>query len=85
MNKHLAYAAYGWLSFTGVMHFVIDVVSQHLRGKHGPSTNPLYHGVHTALALGQLVYGVPGAPDNAPEDSPIRAQWALSPPGELRR
>ena len=38
MHKYLVYAAYGWLTFTGVMHFVVDVVSQHLRGKHVPST-----------------------------------------------
>ena len=61
MHKYLVYTAYGWLSFTGVMHFAIDVVSQHLRGKHVPSTETtLYYGLHSAFALGQLVLGLLG-------------------------
>ncbi|MFP2960069.1 hypothetical protein ACLEPN_20135 [Myxococcus sp. 1LA] len=61
MHKYIVYAAYGWLSFTGVMHFVVDVVSQHLRGKHVPGTEAtLYYGVHTAFAFGQLAFGVLG-------------------------
>jgi hypothetical protein len=61
MHKHIVYAAYGWLTFTGVMHFVIDVVSQHLRGKHVPSTETtLYYGLHSAFALGQFVFGLLG-------------------------
>jgi hypothetical protein len=61
MNKYLLYSAYGWLTFTGGMHFVVDVVSQHLRGKHvpGPETT-LYYGLHSAFALGQLVFGLFG-------------------------
>ena len=61
MHKYLVYAAYGFLTFTGVMHFAIDVVSQHLRGKHvpGPETT-LYYGLHTAFALGQFVFGLLG-------------------------
>ncbi|WP_434379697.1 hypothetical protein [Melittangium boletus] len=61
MHKILVYAAYGWLTFTGVMHFVVDVVSQHLRGKHvpGPETT-LYYGLHSAFALGQFVFGLLG-------------------------
>ncbi|AKT38520.1 hypothetical protein [Chondromyces crocatus] len=61
MHKYLLHAAYGWLTLTGVMHFVIDVVSQHLRGKHVPGTETtLYYGVHSAFALGQTVFGLLG-------------------------
>ena len=61
MHKYIVYAAYGWLTFTGAMHFVIDVVSQHLRGKHAPSTETtLYYGLHSAFALGQFVFGLLG-------------------------
>jgi len=61
MHKYIVYAAYGWLTFTGVMHFAIDVVSQHLRGKHVPSTETtLYYGLHSAFALGQFVFGLLG-------------------------
>lgn len=61
MNKHVFSLAYGWLAFTGAMHFVIDVVSQHLRGKHVPSTETtLYYGLHSAFALGQFVFGLLG-------------------------
>ena len=61
MHKSLVYTAYGWLTFTGVMHFVIDVVSQHLRGKHAPGTETtLYYGLHSAFALGQFVFGLLG-------------------------
>ncbi|APR82043.1 Hypothetical protein A7982_07392 [Minicystis rosea] len=61
MHKYLVYAAYGWLTFTGAMHFAIDVVSQHLRGKRVPSAETtLYYGVHSAFAFGQLVFGLLG-------------------------
>lgn len=61
MHKFIVYAAYGWLTFTGVMHFLIDVVSRHLRGLHapGPETT-LYYGLHSAFALGQFVLGLLG-------------------------
>jgi len=51
--------AYGWLTFGGAMHFVIDVLSQHLRGRRapGPATT-LYFGLNTAYALGQILFGV---------------------------
>ncbi|WP_145958942.1 hypothetical protein [Sphingobium sp. SCG-1] len=32
----LAFAAFGWLTFTGTLHFAIDVASQYVRGKRGP-------------------------------------------------
>ncbi|WP_395833583.1 hypothetical protein [Cystobacter fuscus] len=36
-------------------------VSQHLRGKHFPSTETtLYYGLHSAFALGQFVFGLLG-------------------------
>ena len=59
MHKTLMYVAYGWLTFGGAMHFVVDVVSQYLRGKRvpGPATT-LYFGLNTAYALGQVLFGV---------------------------
>lgn len=61
MHKFLLYAAYGWLTLTGVLHFSIDVVSQHLRGKHAPGPQTaLYDGLHSAFALGQGVLGALG-------------------------
>jgi hypothetical protein len=61
MHKYLVYAAYGWLTLTGTLHFGIDVVSQYLRGKRvpGPETT-LFYGLNTAYALGQIVFGVLG-------------------------
>lgn len=59
MAKYLTLAAFGWLTLTGTAHFVVDVVSQHLRGKHvpGPETT-LYYGLHSAFALGQVLFGL---------------------------
>lgn len=61
MQNYIAHAAYGWLAFSGVLHFIVDVVSQHLRGRHapGPETT-LYYGLHSAFALGQVVFGLLG-------------------------
>lgn len=58
MQRVLAFAPYVWLVFTGVMHFSIDVLSQHLRAKRapGPETT-LYYGLHSAFALGQIGFG----------------------------
>jgi hypothetical protein len=36
MHKYLVYAAYGWLTLGGTLHFFIDVVSQYMRGKRVP-------------------------------------------------
>lgn len=59
MTKHLVYMAYGWLTFTGVVHFSIDVISQHVRGKRTPSPETtLYYGLHSAFALGQVLFGL---------------------------
>ncbi|WP_431258091.1 hypothetical protein ACQ86G_26630 [Roseateles chitinivorans] len=61
MNKYLVYTTYGWLTLSGTLHFLIDVVSHVLRGKHppGPETT-LYYGLNTAFALGQVVLGLLG-------------------------
>ena len=63
MNVHkiLIYVALGWLTFTGSMHFLIDVLSQSLRHKRapGPETT-LYYGLNTAYALSQVLFGVFG-------------------------
>jgi len=59
MAKYVTFAAFGWLTLTGTLHFAIDVVSQHFRGKHvpGPETT-LYYGLHSAFALGQVLFGL---------------------------
>ena len=59
MQKIILYTAFGWLTATGLLHFVIDVVSQHLRGKHPPGIETtLYYGLHSAYALGQVAFGL---------------------------
>ena len=61
MHKYIVYAAYGWLTLTGILHFAVDVVSQHLRGKHPPGIETtLYYGLHSAFALGQVAFGLLG-------------------------
>ena len=61
MNKALAYAAFGWLSLAGVLHFMIDVVSQYLRGVREPSVSTsLYYGLQSSYALGQVLLGMTG-------------------------
>jgi len=61
MHKYIVYAAYGWLALTGVLHFVVDVVSQYLRGKREPSVETtLYYGLNSAFSLGQVAFGVLG-------------------------
>jgi hypothetical protein len=61
MHKYIVLAAYGWLALIGVLHFVIDVVSQHLRGKRVPGLETtLYYGMHSAFSLGQVAFGVLG-------------------------
>lgn len=59
LHLRLLYAAYGWLLFTGVLHFAIDVVSQYVRGRRvpGPATT-LYYGLNTAYALGQVLFAL---------------------------
>lgn len=61
MHKYILYSAYGWLTLVGVLHFIVDVVSQHLRGKHPPGIETtLYYGLHSAFALGQVAFGLLG-------------------------
>jgi hypothetical protein len=59
MHKALTYAAFGWLAFSGTMHFLIDVLSQYLRANRasGPETT-LYYGLNTSYALGQVLFGL---------------------------
>lgn len=60
-HKIFTYIAFGWLTMAGTMHFVIDVVSQYLRGQRipGPETT-LYYGLNTAYSLGQVLFGILG-------------------------
>jgi hypothetical protein len=61
MHKYIIYAAYGWLALSGALHFFVDVVSQHLRGKRTPSPETtLYYGLNSAFALGQVAFGLLG-------------------------
>ncbi|WP_200953109.1 MULTISPECIES: hypothetical protein [unclassified Rhizobacter] len=61
LSKYLVYASYGWLALSGTLHFLIDVVSHAVRGKHppGPETT-LYYGLNTAFSLGQVAFGALG-------------------------
>jgi hypothetical protein len=61
MHKYIVYTAYGWLALSGTLHFVIDVVSQYLRGKRAPGLETtLYYGLNSAFALGQVALGLLG-------------------------
>lgn len=61
MHQILGYSAFGWLSLSGVLHFVVDVVSHHYRGKRLPGLETTYYyGMHTAYALGQVLFGLLG-------------------------
>lgn len=61
MQRKLAYSAFGWLTLSGALHFIVDVVSQHIRGKRVPGMETtLYYGMHTAYALGQVLFGILG-------------------------
>jgi len=61
MHKYIVYAAYGWLTLSGILHFAVDVVSQHLRGKREPGLETtLYYGLNSAFSLGQVAFGLLG-------------------------
>lgn len=61
MHKYIVYTAYGWLSLSGTLHFIIDVVSQYLRGKRAASVETtLYYGLNSAFSLGQVAFGLLG-------------------------
>ncbi|ODA40027.1 hypothetical protein [Desulfosporosinus sp. BG] len=59
MHKILIYAAYGWLTFGGIMHLFVDVVLQYLRKVRLPGAETtLYWGLNTAYGLGQIIFGL---------------------------
>jgi len=59
MHKILIYATYGWLTFIGVMHILVDVVSQYLRKTRLPSAETtLYWGLNISYGLGQIIFGL---------------------------
>jgi len=59
MHHTLIYICYGWLAFSGTVHFVIDVVSQRVRGKHVPGEETtLFYGLHSSYAFGQVMFGL---------------------------
>lgn len=59
MHTYLTYGAFGWLVFTGTAHFVVDVVSQYLRGKRPAGVEAtLYYGLNSSYALGQVLFGL---------------------------
>jgi hypothetical protein len=61
MHRILLCVAFGWLTAGGVLHFVIDVVSQYVRRKRPPGRETsLYYGLNTAYALGQALFGALG-------------------------
>lgn len=61
MHQNLIYVAYGWLTLTGVLHFIVDVVSQYLRGVRTPGMETtLYYGLNAAFSLGKVVFGLMG-------------------------
>ncbi|UYB50434.1 hypothetical protein OCJ37_10355 [Xanthomonas sp. AM6] len=61
MHKYIVYAAYGWLALSGALHFIVDVVSQYLRGKREPGLETtLYYGLNSAFSLGQVAFGLLG-------------------------
>lgn len=61
MHKYLAFTAFGWLALSGVLHFVIDVVSQYVRGVRAPGNEAtLYYGLHSSYALSLVLYGITG-------------------------
>jgi hypothetical protein len=61
MHKYFIYAAYGWLALTGVLHFIVDVVSQYARGTRAPGLETtLYYGLNSAFSLGKVAFGLLG-------------------------
>jgi hypothetical protein len=60
-HRTLLYAAFGWLIAGGVLHFIIDVLSQYIRGTRTPSPETmLYYGMNSAYAFGQMLFGLIG-------------------------
>ena len=58
LHQLLLYGAYGWLMTGGLLHFAVDVVSQHFRGKRVPSSaTTLYYGLNSTYAVSQILFG----------------------------
>jgi len=58
MHHMVLFAVYGWLTLSGVVHFMIDVVSHHVRDKHPPGlAASQYYGLNSSYAAGQAAYG----------------------------
>lgn len=58
MQKYIIYAAFGWLAVSGLLHFIIDVAAQYVRGKRVPGVETtLYYGLNSAFSLGQVAFG----------------------------
>jgi hypothetical protein len=58
MHRTRLHLAFGWLTAGGTLHFIIDVLSQYIRGKRIPSAETtLYFGLNSAYALGQMLVG----------------------------
>lgn len=77
MHQKFAYSAFGWLALSGVLHFIADVVFQHVSGKQLPGIETTYYyGLHTAYALGQVLFGLMGLMvlRNAPA---LLSQWPM--------
>ncbi|MGI4828675.1 MAG: hypothetical protein ACRYFU_10875 [Janthinobacterium lividum] len=56
LHGMLLYGAYDWLPLSGVLHFVVDVVSQYLRRKHAPSpATTLYYGMNSTYAMSKFL------------------------------
>ncbi|MFS0723569.1 hypothetical protein [Paenibacillus sp. 1P07SE] len=61
MKMTLWLVAYSWLILSGAMLFIVDVLSQHIRGKRIPSIETTYYyGMNTAFALGEILFGLFG-------------------------
>jgi hypothetical protein len=52
MHKIILYTGFGWLTFRGLLHFIIDVVSQYAQEKRapGPETT-LFYGMKLPSSL----------------------------------
>ncbi|WP_446743535.1 hypothetical protein [Silvibacterium acidisoli] len=59
IHETLLYSAYGWLLLSGLLQFVIDVISQAIRGKRTPGAETnLYYGLNSAYALSQILFAL---------------------------
>lgn len=57
LHSLLLYGAYAWLLLSGSLHFLVDVLSQYLRGKRTPKpATTLYYGLNSSHALSQILF-----------------------------